>query len=401
MKTEYIKRNIYLNKIKPFIQKDLIKVLIGQRRVGKSYILYQLIDEIKTIYEKPNIIFINKELHEYDSIKNYTDLYQYIKLKSGSSEKNFLFIDEIQMIEGFENTLKSLLVEGNYDIYCTGSNAKLLSGELSTYLSGRYIEILINPLSYNEFLEFQQLKDSVDSLNLYIKYGGLPYLKNIALNNEIVFDYLNNIYQAILYRDIVSRYEIRNVEFFNRLIKFLAGNIGSIVSARSITKFLKSQNISMSTPVLINYIDYLNTAFFIRKIYRSDIQGKKVFEIGEKHYFNDIGIRNAITGYSPFDLGNIIENVVFNQLNFLGYKIYIGKSGSKEIDFICERSGEKIYIQVALRIEEKETFEREFGNLLEVKDNYPKFVITLDEYTGNTYEGIIHLPLRRFLKEFE
>lgn len=397
---DYIKREKYINRIKPFIQKDIIKVMIGQRRVGKSYILYQIMDEIKRKSQNSHIIYINMELNEFDSLTDFQDLYNYIKSKSTSSEMNYLFIDEIQMIKGFENALKSLLVEGNYDIYCTGSNAKLLSGELATYLSGRYIEITIHPLSYNEFLTFQDLDDSNDNFNLFLKYGGLPYLKNLELNDEIVFDYIINIYQAILYRDIVSRYEIRNIEFFNRLIKFLAGNIGSIVSARNITNYLKSQNISLSTPVLINYIEFLNTAFFVRKVSRSDIQGKKIFEIGEKHYFNDIGIRNAIAGFKPFDMGIIIENVVFNHLNILGYNIFIGKSGNKEIDFICEKSGEKIYIQVALRISEKQTFNREFGNLMEIKDNFPKYVITLDEYTGSSYKGIIHLPLQIFLKEF-
>ena len=398
---KYILREKYVKKVIPFINNDIIKVFIGQRRVGKSYLLYQVIDQIKNNDDKAHIIFINMELNEFDKIKNYQDLYEYIKNNSSSSKINYLFIDEIQMIDGFENTLRSLLAEGNYDIYCTGSNAKLLSGELATYLSGRYIEIVVNPLSYNEFLVFHNLQNLSQSLDLYLKYGGLPYIKNLNLTDEIVFDYLKNIYQAILYRDIISRYQIRNVNFFNKLIAFLAGNIGSLVSARNISKFLKSQNINISTTVLINYIEYLNIAFFIRKVNRVDIQGKKIFEIGEKHYFNDIGIRNAISGFKPFDLGIIIENVVYNHLNINDYNILIGKTGDKEIDFICEKNGERMYIQVALRILEKQTVEREYGNLLKIKDNYPKYVITLDDYTGSSYEGINHLPLRKFLSEFE
>ncbi|MCH7657269.1 MAG: ATP-binding protein [Bacteroidetes bacterium] len=219
------------------------------------------------------------------------------------------------------------------------------------------------------------------------------------MTDDVVFDYLKNIYQAILFRDVVSRFQVRNVDFLNRLTKYLAGEVGNIISARSIHKFLKSQNINLSVSAILKYLDYLTIAIFISKVSRTDVYGKKVFEVGEKFYFNDIGLRNAIAGFSPFDLGKIIENVVYLHLKIHGFNVLVGKEKDKEIDFVCEKNGEKMYLQVALRITEKQTMEREFGNLLSIKNNYPKFVITLDEYSGTSYEGIQHVPLRKFLSE--
>ena len=301
---------------------------------------------------------------------------------------------------GFEKTLRSLLAEGGYDIYCTGSNAQILSGELGTYLGGRYIEIPVYALNYIEFLHFHNFENSAATLDKYLKYGGLPYLIHLDLTDETVFDYLNNINQSILFRDVVSRFEVRNVDFLVRLIKYLANETGNLISARGIGKFLKSQNISISITAILNYLNYLTTAMLISKVQRSDIQGKKVFEVGEKYYFNDIGLRNAIAGFSPFNLGQVIENAVFLHLKSIGYSVLIGKQNDKEIDFIAERMAEKIYIQVALRISEKQTAEREFGNLLAIKDNYPKYVVTLDDYSGSSYEGILYIPLKQFLFEF-
>jgi len=400
MKKKYIPREKYINKIKPFIDKELIKVFVGQRRVGKSYLMYQLIDFLLKEDTNKHIIYINKELNEFEKIRTYQDLYEYVKTKSVSDKTNYLFIDEIQNIEGFENALKSFTAEGNYDIYCTGSNADLLSGELATFLSGRYIEFNIFPLSYIEFLEFHNLKNKRESLDMYIKYGGLPYLKNLQLNDDIVFDYLKNVYQAILFRDIVARFKVRNVEFLERLILFLAKQTGTIFSARNIVKFLKSQNVKISVTAVLDYLNYLKNAFLISKANRTDIQGKKIFEVGEKYYFTDLGLRNTIAGFSPFELGQIIENAVYNHLQFLNYKILVGQTGEKEIDFIAEKNNEKIYIQVALRITDEQTKKREFGNLLEINDNYPKYVITLDDYSGTSYKGIKHLPLRSFLTDF-
>jgi uncharacterized protein len=397
---KYIIRETYKKIFDRYIGKEIIKVLVGQRRVGKSFLLFQAIDSIKERFPEPNIIYINLETNEFEKLTTANLLYNYIKSKTRSTELNFLLIDEIQIVPEFEKTLRSLLAEGGYDIYCTGSNANILSGELGTYLGGRYIEIPVHALSYIEFLLFHGFENSEESLHKYLKYGGLPYLIHIELTDENVFDYLKNISQSILFRDVVSRFEVRNVDFLVRLIKYLANETGNLISARGIGKFLKSQNISISITAILNYMNYLTTAMLISGVQRSDIQGKKVFEVGEKYYFNDIGLRNSIAGFSPFDLAQIIENVVYLHLKSTGYYVLIGKQNDREIDFIAERQGEKIYIQVALRITEKQTMEREFGNLLAIKDNYPKFVITLDEYSGTSYEGILHLPLRQFLFEF-
>jgi len=397
---KFITREIYKNRIDRYIGKEIIKVLVGQRRVGKSYLLFQIMDSIRAQFPDPNIIYINLELKEFENLMTSDSLYTYVKLKTKTGELNFLMIDEIQMIPEFEKTLRSLLAEGGYDIYCTGSNANILSGELGTYLGGRYIEIPVHALTYSEFILFHRLENTADSLDKYLKYGGLPYLIHLELSDETVFDYLDNISQSILFRDVVSRFEVRNVDFLVRLVKYLANETGNLISARSIGNFLKSQNIPISITAILNYLNYLTTAMLITSVPRSDIQGKKVFEVGGKYYFNDIGLRNSIAGFSPFDLGQIIENAVYLHLKTIGYSILIGKQNDKEIDFIAERQNEKIYIQVALRITEKQTLEREFGNLLAIKDNYPKYVITLDDYSGTSYEGILHFPLRQFLSEF-
>jgi predicted AAA+ superfamily ATPase len=397
----YISRDRYQVKIEKYIGKEIIKVLIGQRRVGKSYLLFQIIDLIKAEYSAPNIIYINLELNEHEKLKTSGSLYNYVKSRSVQGDLNFLLIDEIQSIPEFEKVLRSLLAEGGFDIYCTGSNANLLSGELATLLGGRYIEIPVHGLTFVEFLNFHKLSNNSESLNRFLKYGGLPYLIHLDQEEDTVFDYLTNINQSILYRDIVSRFEVRNVEFLTRLVKYLANETGNLISARSILKFLKSQNVSISINAILNYLKYLTTAMLISEAKRSDLEGKKVFEVGEKYYFNDVGIRNAIAGFSPFDIGQIIENVVYLHLKSNGYNVFVGKLGEKEIDFIADKQGEKRYFQVATRITEKSTMKREFGNLLVIKDNYPKYVITLDEYSGASHDGIRHISLRKFLSEFE
>jgi predicted AAA+ superfamily ATPase len=400
MKT-YITREIYKERIEKYIGKEIIKVLIGQRRVGKSYLLFQTIDCIKDQIPDANIIYINLELNEFESITRQKDLYDYIKSKSETGKLNFVLIDEVQVIPEFERALRSLLAEGGYDIYCTGSNAHLLSGEIGTFLGGRYIEIPVHALNYNEFIQFHKLIHSSESVEKYLKFGGLPYLIHLELNDDIVFDYLRNINQSILFRDVVSRFQVRNVDFLVRLIRYLANETGNIISARNIVKFLKSQQVNISINAVLNYLDYLKTAMLISSVKRSDIQGKKVFDVGEKFYFNDIGIRNAIAGFSPFDMGKIIENVVYLHLKTVGYSLLIGKQVDREVDFIAERNGEKVYFQVALRIVENQTMKREFGNLLAIKDNFPKYVITMDDYSGASHEGIQHIPLKEFLHEFK
>jgi predicted AAA+ superfamily ATPase len=376
---------------------NLIKVFTGQRRVGKSYLLYQIIQEVLKYNERATILYINKEDLAFSEIKTAQDLNNYVQIHKSKTEKTYLFIDEIQDIENFESALRSLILDLQLDIYCTGSNANLLSGDIAGYLSGRYIEIQVFSLSYIEFLEFQELESNSKNLDLYLKYGGLPYLKHLKLEDEIVFEYLKNIYSTIVYRDIINRFSVRNVPFLEQLILFLASNTGSIFSAKKISDFLKSQRVNIAPNQVQIYNRYLVNAFIIKGVSRYDIIGKRLFEFGEKYYFENLGIRNALWGYRIEDRGKILENAVYNHLAYCGYKISIGILGTKEIDFIAEKNGEKKYIQVAQSIQEEQTIKREFGNLLAIKDNYPKIVITMDTFSGNTVEGIEIVALETFL----
>jgi predicted AAA+ superfamily ATPase len=392
-----VTRDAYINRVKPFIGKQIIKALTGQRRVGKSYLLFQLIEFIQLEDKNAKVLYINLENLAFSHIQNAIELSEYVLSNQSEVGKTYVFIDEIQEVQGFEKALRSLVLKENLDIYCTGSNANLLSGELATILSGRFIEITVYSLSYPEFLIFHKIKDSKKSLEMYMKWGGLPYLIHLPKQDEIVFEYLKNIYTTIIYRDIVQRYALRNVRFLEQLIRFLADNTGSLFSAKKISDFLKSQRINIAPNQVQVYLHHLENAFIIHRVERYDIVGKRIFEIGEKYYFENLGIRNAIWGYRLEDRAKIVENVVYNHLVFKGYKVNVGVIQSGEIDFVCEREGEKLYVQVALTLNEEQTIEREFGNLLKIKDNYPKMVVTLDEFTGNTYEGVQHFTLQHFL----
>ncbi len=394
---DYINRPLYIEKIKPFIGKSLIKVLVGQRRVGKSYLLMQLRDLINTQEPNTQIIYINKEQNEFSAIKNSDDLFDYLKENVKENGKVALFIDEIQDIESFELTLRDLATRKNFDIYCTGSNANLLSGELATLLSGRYIEIKVFGLSYAEFLVFNKISDSVESFQDYMKFGGLPYLINLSKEIQVAYEYLTSIYNTILLKDVVARFNIRNVKFLENLVEFLSDNLGSIVSSKKISEYLKSQKINISPQVVIDYLGYLESSFLIFKVKRTGIEGKKIFEIGEKYFFEDVGIRNTIVGYKATDISKILENIVYLHLKMAGYSVSVGVQGKKEIDFIAQKAGDKIYVQVAYMLTNQETINREFDNLLEIADNFPKYVLTMDEIAEtSTYKGIIRMHIKDF-----
>jgi uncharacterized protein len=392
-----IEREAYTRRIEPFMRKQLIKVLTGQRRVGKSYLLFQVMKKILNEDVKANIIHINFEDIGFDFIKTASDLTGYIKKRSLKDAINYIFIDEIQEIPEFEKAVRSLLADNKNDIYITGSNARLLSGEFSTLLGGRTIEIRVDSLSYTEFLMFHKLKDSDESLDRYFLYGGLPYLINLPLNNDVVFEYLKNIYNTIIYRDIVSRYNLRNTHFLEQLIRFLADNTGSLFSSKSISDFLKSQKVMIPHNQVQLYAGYLTDAFLVNRVSRFDIQGKRFFETGEKYYFEDIGIRNAIIGFKPGDKAKIVENVVHNELLFRGFQVSTGWKKNHETDFVATKHNEKLYLQVALTLDNEATVKREFGNLLEITDNYPKMVVTTDRKYRNTIDGVEHVNLREFL----
>ena len=392
-------RPTYLERVKPFIGKNIIKVFTGQRRVGKSYLLFQLIRLIREQEPQAGVLYINKEDLAFSTDKTGHDLNDFVLAHKRKSGRTYVFIDEIQEIVHFEEALRSLLLHSDIDLYCTGSNANLLSADVAGYLSGRAIEITVYSLSYEEFLLFHKLNNTPPALEKYIKYGGLPYLKHLELTDAIVFEYLKNIYSTIVYRDIINRYAIRNVPFLEQLVLFLAGNVGSLFSAKKISDFLKSQQVNIAPNQVQTYIQYLVNAFLVHKVQRYDIIGKRVFEFGEKYYFENLGIRHGLWGYRLEDRGKIIENTVYNHLLFKGYSVKVGVLGSTEIDFVGEKDGEKRYIQVALTMNETKTIEREFGNLQKISDNYAKEVVTLDDFQGNTFKGIKQTNLRSFLME--
>ncbi len=392
-----IKRKTYLTRVKPFMGKPIAKVFTGQRRVGKSFMLYQIMKMILDKEAEANIIYINKEDMAFDAINTASELYDYIKANAAGDRMSYIFIDEIQEISNFEKAVRSLLLDDKNDIYITGSNANLLSGELSTLLAGRTIEINIYSLSYSEFLDFHKITDNQQSLERYFKYGGLPYLINLKLEDDIVFEYLKNIYSTIVFRDVVSRYHLRNINFLEKLLRFLADNIGSVFSAKRISDFLKSQQVNIAHNQVQTYTDYLVNAFLIHRVRRHDLKGKRIFETGEKFYYENTGLRNAVSGYRPGDRGKLLENVVYNQLLFKGYEVKTGQLDTQEVDFVATKDNETMYLQVALQIDNDKTFEREFGNLLKIKDNYPKKVITMEKQELNTYQGIELVAVRDFL----
>ncbi len=396
-----IERNHYIKRIEPYMRHNVVKVLTGQRRVGKSYILYQLIHLVMEQNPEANIIYLNMEDFENISLKNAGSLYARIKSLLHDNEMNYIFLDEIQDVDHWEDVVRSLSTDDDNDIYITGSNSKMLSSELSTYLSGRYVEFPIYSLSYTEFLQFHHRKDSDESLRLYERYGGLPYLMNLQLDDDTVNEYLSSIYSTIVFRDIVERYKLRNVDFLERLIEYLAENIGNLFSAKKVSDFLKSQQVKISVSQIQNYLQYLANAFLIHRVERYDLVGKRMFEIGEKDYFENLGLRNNIIGYRINDEGKLLENLVYNHLLFLGYQAKVGFLQQKEIDFVAERNHERLYVQVSLRLDNEATIEREFGNLLSIQDNYPKIVVTRDAFQGNTYQGIRQMSIRELLmKEF-
>jgi len=394
MDSVYI-REKYLKKVRPYIGKDIIKVLTGQRRVGKTIILRQVLDMVTREVKNAHTIYINKEQNDFKHIKASEDLYQYVKSQLSGSKENYVFVDEIQEIEEFEIALRQLQVEG-IDLYCTGSNAKMLSGDLATHLSGRYIEFHINSLSYGEFLQIHSLQNNNDTLNKYIRYGGLPYLIHLPFDDETVYGYLKSIYNTIILKDVVSRYNIRDIDFLERLVEYLADNLGSYVSSKKISDFLKVQRVSLSVNTVLNYLKYLANSYFINKVQRLDIIGKKRFEINDKYFFSDLGLKHSVSPFTGSHIGNVFENLVYNQLIYMDYRVFIGKHQDREIDFVAQKGNETKYIQVAYQLSDEKVREREFGNLLKIEDNYEKIVVSSDEFAED-YKGIKHMHIRQFL----
>ena len=396
-----ILRQSYLDKIEHHLGKDTIIILTGQRRIGKSCILRLFRDKVRK-EAGANVIFIDKEKHEFDDIKTYRDLNAYIDERRNKAMKNYILVDEIQDIEEFEKSVRSYYEEPDVEIVVTGSNSKMLSRDLSTLIGGRYKEIYIQALSYEEFMLFHQLSDSDDTLAKYIQFGGLPGLVKMGLDERDAREYQLDVYHTVLLKDVIMRNQIRNVPFLENLVRFLADNTGKIISANSIAKYMKSQGDRITSTVIINYTKFLCESYLIHKVNRYDIRGKKLFESNDKFYLEDNGLRNTLAGGSrEGDVEKVIENIIYNHLIRLGYEVTVGQLQAGEIDFVCKKpEGQRVYVQASYIISDEATREREFGNLRAIKDNYPKYVISMTPLIGRQdSDGITHIHLRRFLTE--
>ena len=396
---EIITRKHYADKVDSWIGKGNIIVLVGPRRVGKSYILKDFIER-HSGEEDINVIYVDKEKKAFGNIKTKDDLDNYIESLFLSGKHNCILVDEVQQIEKFEESICSWYTENNTDVIITGSNSKMLSGDLSTLLAGRYVEIRVHPLTYPEFLMFHDLHDSDDSLMKYLNYGGLPGLRKIGLDSdEHVWAYLSSVFNTIMLKDIIERHDIRNVPFLNNLIAFYADTTGKLSSANSISKYMKSQGESISSNLVLLYRSFYEEAYLLNSASRYDIHGKKILESNEKVYWDDLGLRNlkAEGGMDSY-IEKVIENAVYKHLCYLGYKVQVGVLGAGEVDFVCTRPGETVYVQVTYLMGEQATRDREFGPLEKIRDNHPKYVISATPFlTSRDENGIKHISLREFL----
>ncbi len=395
------KRNYYLSKIQPFIGRPVIKVITGMRRVGKSWFLRQLLTDLES-REVParNVLLVDKESLEFDHIKMYSDLNNLVTTRFRRAQgAKYLFVDEIQEIKEWEKAVASLMNRGDIDVYITGSNAHLFSSEIATLISGRYIDFPIYSLSFEEFGLFRRAAGTPreELFREYLRYGGMPAIHHFDLSDEIVYQYISSIFDTVLLKDIVKRHNVRNVHLLENITRYLFDNIGNVFSAKSVSDYMKSQRLKVSVNTVQNYIGYITSALLAHRVSRFDIKGKRILEIYDKYYLADIGIRHALLGYREGDISGLLENVVFLELLRRGYKVNIGKLGDKEVDFIATREKEKIYIQVVYLLESMDTVEREFNVLLQIPDNYPKYVLSMDTSFGGDFKGIERLNLVDFL----
>lgn len=393
-----IKRNLYMQRIRPFMGKNIVKVLTGIRRCGKSVMLQLIQDEmIENGVPKEQIFSINFETRSVDYVRNADTTYQVIKEFSQEHPgKIYLFLDEIQELEGWETMINSCMIDFDADIYITGSNAKMLSGELATYLGGRYVEFKIYPFSFSEVLELWKDKSPQEVFQTYLVRGGMPFLYQFPIDEAGSKQYLDDIYSSIILKDIAQRNHIRDMEQLKRILLYFAANIGNTFSAANIVKYLKNEKRSISSETLYNYIDYCRTACLLHLVSREDVIGKKVLQFQEKIYFTDHGIREAVYGNNLRDINQTLENVVYMELLRRGYDISVGKAADAEIDFVAQKGAEKIYIQVTYLLASEETVEREFRVLEKIPDNYPKYVVSMDEI-DRSRNGIKHMNIRQFL----
>ena len=398
---EILTRKYYADKVDSWIGKGNIIVLVGPRRVGKSYILKDFIQRHSN-EENINIIYVDKEKKAFKNIKTKDDLDTYIESLFQPEKHNYILIDEVQQITDFEKCVCSWYTEENTEVIITGSNSKMLSGDLATLLAGRYIEIRVHPLTYPEFLIFHNLQDSDESLMRYLNYGGLPGLRQIGLeSDEYIWAYLSSVSNTIMLKDIIERHDIRNVPFLNNLLAFYADTTGKLTSANSIAKYMKSQGESISSNLILLYRSFYEESYMLNVVPRYDIHRKKLLESNEKIYWDDLGLRNLkAEGSMDSYIEKVIENAVYKHLCFLGYKVQVGVLGAGEVDFVCTKPGETVYVQVTYLMGEQATREREFGPLEKIRDNHPKYVISATPLlTSRDENGIKHFSLREFLSK--
>lgn len=394
-----IKRELYLKKLRDSYDSELIKVIMGIRRCGKSVLLLQIMEELKQKgIRDDHIIYMNFEDYDYIDYTEAKEFNKYIKEKIKDEKKHYLFFDEIQNVKDFERVINSFRATMNVSIFITGSNSQLLSGELATVLTGRFISIKMMPFTYSEFLELKKSKNeeiSENTLEEYIEWGGMPLIYNTNSDIERKM-YLRDLYNAIILKDIVERNSIKDINLLNRIIQFMMENVGGILSSNSIAGYLKNEKINTSVDTVMNYIDYITTSSIFNKVNRYDIRGKSVMATLEKYYLTDLGLLTLKSSLIEKKTGGRLENIVYNELIARGYDVYIGKTEKGEVDFVIDKFGEREYIQVADYLSSDEVIKREFGAFDYVKDNYPKYVITMDkiDYSQN---GIIHLNLEKFL----
>ena len=397
-----IKREMYLKKIRDSYDSELIKIIVGVRRSGKSVLMTQIIDELKEKgIKEDHIIYINFEDYDYTDYTNPKEFNKYIKSKIIDKEKYYLFFDEIQNVKDFEKVINSFRATMNVSIFITGSNSKVLSGDLATYLTGRYISIKMMPFTFSEYLELQESKginkNKDEAFLEYIEWGGMPQIYNSTSIQERKM-YLRDLYNTVILKDIVERNSIKDVNLLNRVIQFIMENIGGVISANSITKFLKSDNITTSVDTILNYIEYINNSMIASKASRYNIRGKSVMTLLEKYYLVDLGLLQLKSTPIEKKVGGRLENIVYNELIARGYDVYIGKTDNGEIDFVVDNFGERFYIQVADYLSSDEVIEREFGAYRKVNDNFPKYVITMDKINYSK-DGIIHKNIIEWLLE--
>lgn len=400
-----IKRDNYINEIKKFMNKPIVKVITGMRRSGKSIILKLLSqDLIENGVEKKNIIEINFESLMFSELTEFKKLYTYIMEKAQELQgKIYIFLDEIQEVEHWEKAINSLMVDLDCDIYITGSNANLLSSELATYIAGRYVEIKVYPLSFKEYIEFAKSENPSQNLSneeyfeQYLKFGGLPAIHNFDYDRDTIYQYLEDIYNSVLLKDVIARNGIRDIELLERIVLYVLDNIGNTFSAKNISDFLKSQGRKLSRETVYNYLKALENAYIISRVQRYDIKGKSILETQEKFYLTDLGLRHTKLGYRANDIAGYLENIIYLELLRRKYTVNIGKLGTKEIDFIGTLRDEKLYIQVTYLLASPETVEREFSPLKSVQDNYPKYVLSMDNLEKYNIDGIIREKIIEFL----